>query len=85
MLGFGKLPGIDLGFLGMPTCSLYAGLDIILGFATPGPSASLPWTVPVGPGMSGLLVMAQTATLTPGINAFGMATSNGLQLLLGVN
>jgi hypothetical protein len=76
-------PGIDLGSLGMPGCTLYAGLDVLSTFATPGTSASVPWNIPNVPSASGTVVMNQSATLTPGINAFGFATSNAVQLLLG--
>ena len=79
------IPGIDLGFLGMPGCTLYLNLDVINTFPTPSSSASVPFIVPNIPSLSGAVVISQSATLTPGINAFGFATSNALVLLLGVN
>ncbi len=78
-------PGLDLGIIGMPTCTLYAGLDIITGFATPGSSATVGWAVPNDNTLSGVAAAVQTITLTPGINAFGAAASNALQLLIGAN
>ena len=78
-------PGADLTFLGMPGCELYLGLDALGTFPVSGSTASVPWTVPSSASLSGAVAMAQTATLTPGINAFGLATSNGVQLLLGQN
>ena len=78
-------PGLDLAFLGMPGCRLYLGLDVMSTFPTPGTSAIVPYSVPSDPSLSGILLMSQSATLTPGINAFGFATSNGVSLLLGIN
>ena len=78
-------PGLDLAFLGMPGCRLYAGLDAVSQFATPGSSASVPWSLPNVPSLAGTLIMSQSAVLTPGINAFGFATSNAIQFVLGVN
>ncbi len=77
-------PGLDLGALGMPTCRLHAGLDVINTFATPGSSASVQWAIPNVPAAAGMVVMNQSAALKPGINAFGAITSNAVQLLLGV-
>ena len=78
-------PGVDLGIINMPTCTLYANLDILNGFATPSSSVTYGWFVPNDLTLAGVVAAAQVATLTPGINPFGMATSNGLQLLFGVN
>ncbi len=77
------LPGIDLASIGMPFCTLYVGLDVLTQFATPGATASLAYTVPTSPSLSGAQLMAQTATLTPGLNPFGFITSNALRMVLG--
>jgi hypothetical protein len=78
-------PGVDLGVLGMPTCRLYAALDVLNTFATPGTSAAVPWSIPNVPGASGLLVVNQSAVLKAGINAFGAVTSNAIEMVLGIN
>ena len=78
-------PGIDLTFLQMPGCELYAGLDSLTQFATPGASAAVPFTSPVTPSLAGTIVMGQSATLSPGFNPFGFLTSNGVVMVLGVN
>ena len=78
-------PGLDLSFLGMPTCTLYAGLDVLNTFATPSSSASVGWAVPNAPSAAGVSVMSQSAVLKIGVNAFGAITSNAVQLVLGVN
>jgi hypothetical protein len=77
-------PGIDLAILGMPGCRLYAGLDVLNNFATPGTTGVYSWNIPNVPAASGMVVMNQSAILKPGINAFGFVTSNAVQLLLGV-
>ena len=76
-------PGLDLTAIGMPGCTLYAGLDVVNTMPLAGGSASFSWAIPNVPAASGMLVMNQSATLTPGINPFGFATSNALQLVLG--
>ena len=78
-------PGLDLSFLGMPSCTLYAGLDVLNTFATPSSSASVGWAVPNAPSAAGVSVMSQSAVLKIGVNAFGAITSNAVQLVLGVN
>lgn len=78
-----QLPGVDLTGLGMPGCRLFAGLDSITQFATPFLSASVPLALPNTPSLAGAEVISQSATLTPNLNAFGFAVSNGLLLLLG--
>ena len=77
--------GVDLTSLGMPGCRLYAALDSVTTFAVAGSSNSLPYSLPATPALSGLQLAAQSASLTPGINAFGFATSNGLDMVLGIN
>ena len=78
-------PGLDLTFLGMPGCTLYVGLDVLTQFATPGASASVPYTLPSTSSLSGVLLLSQSATLSPGLNPFGFVTSNALQMVLGTN
>ena len=78
-------PGVSLAVLGMPSCELYQGLDLLSVFLTPGASASVPYSVPNDPSLAGIILLSQSATLTPGINPFGFATSNGVVLVLGLN
>ena len=78
-------PGIDLTFLQMPGCELYAGLDSLTQFPTPGTSAAVPFTFPSTVSLAGTLLMGQAATLSPGFNPFGFLTSNGVVMVLGVN
>ena len=78
-------PGLDLASIGMPGCTLYVGLDVTTQFATPTASASVPYSLPASPSLSGVLLLSQSATLSPGLNAFGFVTSNALQMVLGTN
>ena len=83
VLGLSQLPGIDLGPIGMPGCALYASLDSVqtvplAGFPTP-----VPLALPSNPALSGVVLQAQAATLTPGATPLGLVSSNGLELLLG--
>lgn len=75
-------PGIDLTPLGMPTCSLYASLDVTLSWLPVAGTGSLPFAIPATPGLAGFQLNSQSTTFTPGINAFGFVTSNGQHWVL---
>jgi len=77
-------PALALASLGMPGCELHQPLDLLVAFATSAGSGSLPLLVPNDPSLAGTVIYNQAATLTPGLNAFGFATSNGLALTIGV-
>ncbi|MCB9878456.1 MAG: hypothetical protein H6835_12725 [Planctomycetes bacterium] len=79
------LPGVDLGTFGAPGCSLYVTLDDIGFFPITGSTGTRSFTFPNAPALSGLQVTTQSATYTPGVNAFGFATSNGLVMVTGIN
>jgi hypothetical protein len=76
--------GIDLSFLGMPTCSLYASLDVTAGFIPALGTGSTPFPLPAVPSLAGTIVLSQSTVLVPGINPFGFITSNGVRLILNV-
>ena len=78
-------PGADLSFLGMINCTLYVNLDLMGTFPIVGSSGTASWSIPNVPSASGLIVRAQSATLTPGGNAFGWWMANAVDLLLGLN
>ena len=86
-------PGLNLttyvlpggGTIQMPGCELYAALDVLLQFATPGSVAAVPLLMPSAPSLAGTLFIGQSATMTPGYNPFGFLTSNGVVMVLGVN
>lgn len=77
MLGITPLlGGLPLDSIGMPGCNLYIASSL-----TSFPlsiSATATTTIPVGPGFAGLTLYWQGAALAPGVNPFGIVTSNGL-------
>jgi hypothetical protein len=84
VLGLSQLPGIDLGPIGMPGCALYASLDSLQTVPlTVGAPTTVPLPLPASPALSGVVLQAQGATLTPGATPLGLVSSNGLELLLG--
>lgn len=82
-------PGIDLGLLGAPGC---AGLvDIAfgvgnlisnLGGTLPGMTVTVP--LPGTASLAGIVVASQSVWLDPAANPFGIQTSNGVTLTLGL-
>lgn len=85
--GFGSLaftPGIDLTFLGMPGCFAHASTDLgmFVGGPTSGGTSALSVPIPNNPTLSGAGLFTQGAALTTA-TPFGLATSNGLWLVLG--
>ena len=78
-------PSVDLTFLGMPSCQLHQNLDISVPWGQVGATGNIPWTMPNNPALAGFEAWCQSATITPGINAFGVAISNGLKLTVGFN
>lgn len=84
VLGLSQLPGIDLGPFGMPDCALYASLDSLQTVALAvGAPTTVPLPLPASPALSGVVLQAQGATLTPGATPLGLVSSNGLELVLG--
>lgn len=83
VLGFTQYPGLDLGPIGMPGCALYASLDSVQSVPLAGFPTTVPLALPVNPALSGLVLQAQAATLTPGATPLGLVSSNGLELVLG--
>jgi len=77
-------PGIDLSVIGMPGCSLYANLDLMLTVVLPGPVTPFPISIPNNPSLAGMLLFGQAAGLVPTANPLGIATSNGIKLTVGV-
>jgi hypothetical protein len=76
-------PGIDLTFLGMPGCFQYTNPVSSVVFVVGGVSANVPFNIPNVPAYVGIHVYAQSATFTSGYNAFGLLSSNGLDLGIG--
>lgn len=77
-------PGLDATPYGMPGCFQYVGLDVSFVFVTGGnPTANQPITLPNMAGLLGLHFWCQSATFSPGQNALGVVSSNGIDLGIG--
>ena len=81
ILSFGQVfPGIDLGFLGAPTCLQLvntAGSSSVLLFGSPTVTHNI--TIPNIASFAGIILFTQSASLTPGVNPLGLLTSNGIK------
>ncbi|MGK0302572.1 MAG: hypothetical protein ACI89X_003457, partial [Planctomycetota bacterium] len=78
-------PSVDLTALGMPGCQLHQTLDVSVLWGQVGAIGTVTWPMPNNPALASFEAYCQSATLAPGINAFGMAISNGLKLTVGFN
>ena len=84
MLSFVQInPGIDLGVFGAPGCAQYLTPDVTQVFFATGSTGTLPFAIPNFASYVGLRLLAQSAAFTPGFNALGVWTSNGVDLLIG--
>jgi hypothetical protein len=84
IFGLARLdPGIDLSSLGMPGCLQFDNAVATRTFPVSGSTASANLFVPNRTTFVGVHVYAQTATFTPGFNALGLITSNGVDLKVG--
>jgi hypothetical protein len=76
------VPGIDLGGLGAPTCSLFVAPAAACWLGLPG-SHAFPFVLPADAGLLGLRCHAQGFALAPARNALGLVSSNALSLTFG--
>jgi hypothetical protein len=80
-------PGLDLSILGAPGC--FAHVDINAGVGNlisnvPGlPGATITLPLPNSPALAGFALSSQSIWLDPAANAFGIITSNGVNVTLG--
>ncbi len=74
-------PVLDLTPLGMPGCTLLS--DGELTTLPVGPSGVTTLPIPSQPGLLGFPIPLQSFAMAPGINAAGIATSNGVTLVAG--
>lgn len=79
------VPGLDLGFQGMPGCFQHVGLALAAtDFFVGGPTITTPFNIPNSPVYIGNNFFTQCATFVPGINPLGAISSNGLRHVIGV-
>jgi hypothetical protein len=67
----------------MPNCFLYVGLDVTSLMPITGSTATYALGLPNIQGLIGVHLFAQSAMLSPGSNAAGILSSNGLDLRIG--
>jgi hypothetical protein len=79
------VPGLDLGFLGMPGCRQNIALagSTTLGLVFTNPSGSLSVGIPNDPLYLGFPLAAQSVAFVAGVNPFGGLTSNGVLITCG--
>jgi hypothetical protein len=81
--GGGTLP-MDLGFVGMPGCSLLVSPDMAtMALADASGNARVPLALPGFPGLVGLPLFGQWLVQDPPRNALGFSMSAGLRVVLG--
>jgi len=78
-------PALSLTPLGMSGCQLYQTIDVSVLWGPAGNMAFTSWPLPNTPSLAGFEVLCQSAALVPAINPFGMAISNGVKLIVGLN
>jgi hypothetical protein len=78
-------PGLDLTVIGMPGCASLTSFDLGLfgPVATIAGVGTLPFPIPLDPALTGALLASQAVWFSAA-NPFGLATSNGLSIVLGL-
>lgn len=74
---------VPLDAIGMPSCSLLVGLDMVGGIPTLGTVGA--WIVPIpnDSGLAGQEFFVQSLVQDPGANPLGLTVSNGVELVIG--
>lgn len=86
IFGFAEITaGLNLVGLGMPDCFQYLSLDASQIFIPAGGTGTQAFNIPNDAGLSGVIMLAQSAAFSPGANALGVVTSNGMRLLIDLN
>lgn len=82
-LGF-QNPNLNLGFLGLPDCTLLSSVDLSLGFVAASPVSTVSFGIPNLPSIIGGLMNTQAAAVDPSLGgALPAQLSNGAQLTFG--
>lgn len=81
-LGFDN-PALALDFAGAPGCFAYQDLSVLVTVPLPAASPSYQLPIPVAANLIGGVLYAQGAVILPGLNALGVATSNGIAGVMG--
>jgi len=78
-------PALDLTAIGMPGCELHSNFFVVLTQTVDPVTGNFtqPLVIPNNPALQNQTVVLQAAPLTPGFNALGLLTSNGLCMRIG--
>jgi hypothetical protein len=85
-LSFGNipLPGVDLGFVGMPGCKQYVATPVVTNLGSViGGQHTQNLTIPNVGSYVGIQLYGESAPLTAGLNVANIVTSNALCLHIG--
>ncbi|MCA8948483.1 MAG: hypothetical protein KDE27_03220, partial [Planctomycetes bacterium] len=74
---------LELSTFGAPGCFQLSSAEATLAFLPSGPTTSLTYPLPISTAWIGTSLYLQAAMFAPGLNALGLETSNGLELVLG--
>lgn len=77
--------GTELSAFGMPGCRRYLTIDASQIWIPGSGSGSTAFAIPNVPALAGTQIKTQGIVLAPGVNALGVASSNGLRLTLDQN
>ncbi len=84
VLAFGfTRQAIDFGPHGAPGCFLLNSFGLSFPLVVTSPTTTMTLPIPADPVIAGGVFNLQGVVVSPGINAFGVVTSNGLELTLG--
>ncbi len=84
LLGFQQFsPGIELSSFGMPGCHQFVSNNATVILVPSGGQGIYTGPIPNDTNLMGVRFNAQSAALAPSLNALGLVTSNGVQLLIG--
>ncbi|MBK8974923.1 MAG: hypothetical protein IPM29_03275 [Planctomycetes bacterium] len=78
-------PPVDLGVIGAPKCYQNASIEAAFGFMVTGATQRFSLPIPSNTALAGQHLYAQAVSTAPTSNPLGIATSNGLDMLLDLN
>lgn len=74
---------VDLGFIGMPGCSVHANIIVLLTVTGAGPDLSSPFTIPLDPGLFNFQLTAQGFPFALGLNPMNLIATNAVCIRVG--
>lgn len=84
VLGLTQFPaGIDLAAVGMPGCSMFTSIDVVVGAVPSAPAFTYTLSVPNVPALVGYPLYSQGLALVMGQNAAGFVVSNAIAMTVG--